>query len=169
LSKYTILGWDLAIARYQPRPCLRAARGLCPTFSETYFVFARSIFSEIFLAKIFLVKIFFSEIFLGKIFFSEIFLGKMFFSEIFVAKIFFFENIFGENIIFTNIFGENIFSYPSPIWLPYKQPLPLLSSSSVIFEVECDERTYRLDAHTYCLFYCIRLSKYDPTIFLKYF
>ena len=33
------------------------------------------------------------------------------------------------------------FSYPSPIWLPYKQPLPLLSSSSVIFEVECYVRT----------------------------
>ena len=58
--------------------------------------------------------------------------------------------------------GPKIFiSYPSPIWLPYKLPPPLLSSSSVIFEVECDKRTKRThgpDAHTYCLFYCIRLG-----------
>ena len=75
--------------------------------------------------------------------------SKNIFPENMFSKNIFPENIFDENIFGVNIFGYNIFSDPSSIWLPYKQPLPLLSSSSVIFEVECDttnELTDRTDA-----------------------
>ena len=61
----------------------------------------------------------------------------MFSKNIFPENIFP-KNIFDKNIFSVNIFGNNIFYDPSSIWLPYKQPLPLLSSSSVIFDVECD-------------------------------
>ena len=56
----------------------------------------------------------------------------------FIRRNIFDNNIFSENIFGENISGKNIFSFPSPIWLPYNQPPPLLSSSSVNFEVECD-------------------------------
>ena len=64
------LGWDLAIARYQPRPCGQQ-RGFAPTFFfEKYLAKAKSIFSEIFLVnffwKVFLVKIFLAAIFCSK-------------------------------------------------------------------------------------------------------
>ena len=61
----------------------------------------------------------------------------------------------------TIIFLAKIFfSYPSSIWLPYKQSLPLLSSSSVIFEVECDEkRTHGLTDRTHT-----RITIYNYTI-----
>ena len=85
-------------------------------------------------------NIFDGNIFCKQLFLTKIFLVKIFLSIIFLAKIF--------------------FSYPSSIWLPYKQPLPLLSSSSVIFYIECDTtnegRTYGPDAHNDCSFYCIR-------------
>ena len=133
-QNYVILGRD--IARYQPRPCGQQ-EGFAPTFFLEKNIWQKY-FLEIFLVNFF-EKIFFWKIFLVKIFFWKIFLVKIFLTKIFSAKIF--------------------ISYPSPIWLPYKLPPPLLSSSSVIFEVECDKRTKRThgpDAHTYCLFYSIR-------------
>ena len=45
VQKYQILGWDLAIARYQPRPCGQQG-GFAPTF-----------FSEMYLAKVFFENI----------------------------------------------------------------------------------------------------------------
>ena len=78
---------------------------------------------------------------------KNIFPENMFSKNIFPENIFdeniFGVNIFDENIFGVNIFGYNIFSDPSSIWLPYKQPLPLLSSSSGIFEVKCDRQTKR--------------------------
>ena len=56
---YKTLGWDLAIARYQPRPCGQQ-RGFAPTFF--WKIFGKSIFSEIFLVN------FFGKIFLAAIF-----------------------------------------------------------------------------------------------------
>ena len=47
------------------------------------------------------------------------------------------KNIFGEKVFDKNIFGKNIFFLPLP-HLTALQTTPLLSSSSVIFEVECD-------------------------------
>ena len=49
--------------------------------------------------------------------------GENILTKIFLAKMFG-VNIFGKNIFSKNIFGINIFfSYPCPIWLPYKQHL----------------------------------------------
>ena len=122
------LGWDLAIARYQPRPCGQQ-RGFAPTFF--WKIFGKSIFSEIFLVnffwKIFLLKIFLASIFCSKKIRENMFLktifGENILTKIFLAKMFG-VNIFGKNIFSKNIFGINIFfSYPCPIWLPYKQHL----------------------------------------------
>ena len=63
------------------------------------------------------------------------------------------------------MFLEKIF-WPSPSNCPpslalHKSP-PIFNPSSMIFEVECyttKRRTYGQDAHTYCLFYCIRFIK----------
>ena len=60
------------------------------------------------------------------------------FKKIMETKIFF-KNIFGKNIFGINIFSKNIFFLPLP-HLTILQTTPLLSSSSVIFEVECDRR-----------------------------
>ena len=87
LFEYKILGWDLAIARYQPRPCGQQG----------------GLRLHLFFGKIFVIGIF------GE-FFKKQFWWKYFFNNIFGAT--YFENIFGENIFgaifFENIFGENI-------------------------------------------------------------
>ena len=80
---YNILGWDLAIARYQPRPCGQQG----------------GLRLHLFFGKIFVIGIF------GE-FFKKQFWWKYFFNNIFGAT--YFENIFGENI-FGAIFFENIF------------------------------------------------------------
>jgi len=102
----------------------------------------KNIFGEnIFLKNIFCENIFLTNIF-GKYIFDENIFTKNIFEKIFS------KNIFGGNIFVNNIFGKNIFFFYPSSWLPYKQPLPLLSSSSVIFEVECDttnELTDRTD------------------------
>ena len=139
MYRYYRLGWILAIARYQPRPCGQQ-RDFAPTFFfEKYLakVFFRKYFWWFFFGKYFWQQYFvlknsrnyfFEKYFLRKYFFEKEFLAKMFLTKVFLAKIF-----------LVKIFSAKIFfSYPSPIWLLYKQPPPLLSSTSVIFEVECD-------------------------------
>ena len=73
--------------------------------------------------KIVLVKIFLATIFLGKIFLAKIFLVKIFLAKLFLAKLF---------------SVKLFFSDPSPHLTALQITPPLLSSSSVIFEVECD-------------------------------
>ena len=104
------------------------------------------------------MKIFFWEIFLAD-FFLEIFLNTfLFFGENFFDKNISGENISGENIFAKNIYAKNIFFFGGKGTLqstPYTTP----TSSYLLFEVEgggTNERTYGPDAHTYCLFYCIR-------------
>ena len=70
LLQYEVLGWDLAIARYQPRPCGQLG-GIAPT------IFWKYIWQKYFL-EIFLTKIFFSEMYLAKVFFWKYFYGKHF-------------------------------------------------------------------------------------------
>lgn len=79
-----------------------------------------------------------------KLFLAKIYLAKIFFCENIFFKNIFGKNILGENIFDKNIFCENIFD-PSLLTahfpLPNIQPNPhlfFLSSSSVIFDVECD-------------------------------
>ena len=104
------LGWDLAIARYQPRPCGQQS-GFAPFFLEIYF--AKVFLGEIFLANIFFLfvlkslkkfrwifgknkkknwKYFWWKYFWWKYFFQYIF------SKIFLSKYIFIINIFGRNI-----------------------------------------------------------------------
>ena len=73
-------------------------------------------------------------------------------------------NIFGKNIFDENIFGNNIFfgkgfDFPSLLSTPSIQlPTPLTSYLKLGGDETNEGRTYGPDAHTYCLFYCIRLN-----------
>ena len=102
-----VLGWDLAIARYQPRPCGQQG-GLPPPFF-------RNIFGKSSLFKNnFGINIFFRNI-LDKNIFSEIFFCENIFSRI----------IFSENMFLRNIFGKNIFSEKNIFNLLVHSSLPL--------------------------------------------
>ena len=77
---YMTLGWDLAIARFQPRPC-----GQPGSYAP---IFWRNFFFGFFLSKILLAKIFFPNIVMAKILFVKIFSLKIFQAKIFSAKMF---------------------------------------------------------------------------------
>ena len=94
---------------------------------------------------------------------------KCIYWERFLTKIFLLNCFYGENIldknIFIEIFGKNIFSkniYPhlTAIWLPYKLPHLFSASHQRFLKLsvtnETNKRNHGPDAHTYCLFYCIR-------------
>ena len=161
-----ILDWDLAIARYQPRPCGQQG-GFAPTyFLEKYLVwqhFFWKYFWWFFFWKIFLVNIFFLKIFLATVFCSKNFLRKYFFEKYFWENIFL-KNIFGKNIFDENIFGNNIFfgkgfDFPSLLSTPNIQLPPPLTSYLKLRGGGTNEegRTYGPDgAHNDCSFYCIR-------------
>ena len=92
--KYVTLGWDLAIARYQPRPCGQQG-GLCPhLFLEKYgiSIFFENIFGQFYFWKYFWQKYFFPQ------YFWQHFFGENIFSK----------NIFAKNIVEKNIFEKNI-------------------------------------------------------------
>ena len=83
------------------------------------------------------------------------------FLDIFFLQIIFCKNIFFRNIFVENIWSENIFGPPIPYYPPPMYNTQVATSSYLLFEVEGGgkrnkRRTYGLDAHTYCLFYCIR-------------
>ena len=98
-------------------------------------------------------------------------LGKSFFSKIFgnnsLFKKNYPENILGENIFQKNIFGKNIFGngiffgkrfdFPSLLSTPNIQ-LPPPLTSYLKSSVTNERRTHGPDAHTHCLFYCIRYN-----------
>ena len=120
--KYNKLGRDLAIARYQPRPCGQQG-GFAPTFFQKYCC-----------QKCFFLKIFFPEIFMVEYFFRNI-STKHFFKKIICI-------CFQKYFVFSEIFCEYIFG--SSIWSLRISPLvikvPLLHIRH--FEVKCDEQTH---------------------------
>ena len=63
---------------------------------------------------------------------------------------------FLTKIFLAKIFSAKFLFLPFPHLTALKTTPPLLSSSSVIFEVECDKQTHEPDgAHNDCSFYCI--------------
>ena len=119
-DKYYILGWDLAIARYQPRPCGQQG-GLPPPFFRNIFG-KSSLFKNDFGINIF-SEIFFCENIYSIIMNYELWIMKKWFEleYIYVYSII----IFSENMFLRNIFGKNIFSEKNIFNLLVHSSLPL--------------------------------------------
>ena len=98
-TKYIKLGWYLAIARYQPRPCGQH-RGFAPTSLENVFgkcilkKYIFGIFLELFLVKLIFWKYFLLEYFERKI------CGENILKKIFLKKYFWWKYFWQKKIFF---------------------------------------------------------------------